>query len=171
MERRTGCVASRRVLVVVGSRHEVNVAQVDRLQHILGPRFAFVQPQRDSLGLTPTVDTAVLLPSAGGRTGGDGPGADSVADALARQAVELIDRQGFDGLIVTGGETAAAVVRQARAERVDLLDEIEPGVALGRMQIPRPVALVTKAGGFGDRETLVRLRRHFTEGTRRCASR
>jgi uncharacterized protein YgbK (DUF1537 family) len=60
---------------------------------------------------------------------------------------------------VTGGETAIAVLAALRARGLSLAGEVAPGVALGTI-VGRPfdgLAVVTKAGGFGDPDTLVRV--------------
>ena len=69
------------------------------------------------------------------------------------------------GLVVTGGETAAALFRAWGISGLRLIDEIEPGV-------PRSVAegacaglpVVTKAGSFGDAATLDRARMRLRAG-------
>jgi uncharacterized protein YgbK (DUF1537 family) len=56
-------------------------------------------------------------------------------------------------LAVTGGETAQAILVALAVDGVDVLGELEPGIALiatpGRPTVP----MATKAGGFGDEET------------------
>ena len=62
----------------------------------------------------------------------------------------------MSGLIVTGGETAAALLRQCYVARVRLVDEIEAGTALGVMVGEMNVPLITKPGAFGDSRSLIR---------------
>jgi D-threonate/D-erythronate kinase len=62
----------------------------------------------------------------------------------------------MSGLIATGGETAAALLRQCYVGQIRLVDEIEAGVALGLMARDRGVPIITKPGGFGDPGSLVR---------------
>ncbi|MFE3297469.1 four-carbon acid sugar kinase family protein, partial [Streptomyces sp. NPDC059201] len=79
---------------------------------------------------------------------------------LAASVADLAARAPFDGLVVTGGETAEAVLRALGAHGIDLHDEPEPGIARGILAgpagVPR-VPVVIKAGGFGDDRTLLRL--------------
>ncbi|MEU3605787.1 four-carbon acid sugar kinase family protein [Streptomyces sp. NPDC035033] len=79
---------------------------------------------------------------------------------LAASVAALADRDPFDGLVLTGGETAEAVLRALGAHGIDLHDEPEPGIARGTLagpeDLPR-VPVVIKAGGFGDERTLLRL--------------
>jgi len=60
------------------------------------------------------------------------------------------------GLIATGGETARAMLSAAGIGSLDLLAEIEAGVAVARpcgQHAARP-AIVTKAGAFGSEHAL-----------------
>jgi uncharacterized protein YgbK (DUF1537 family) len=88
--------------------------------------------------------------------------ADGRPDALGRlveQAVTALERERWDGVIVTGGETAAALWGALGAERIDLVGAPAPGLALGHLRVPgrEPIALLTKAGGFGAPDLLVSL--------------
>jgi uncharacterized protein YgbK (DUF1537 family) len=82
--------------------------------------------------------------------------AERVADALAEVVSGLSDEGLFDALVLTGGDTAVGVARRLGASGVRLQDEIEPGVPVGTMIGPRPYRVVTKAGGFGAPDTLVK---------------
>jgi uncharacterized protein YgbK (DUF1537 family) len=57
------------------------------------------------------------------------------------------------GLVLTGGETARGVCDRVGVIAIELVAEIEPGVPLGRAG---ELAIVTKAGAFGDPATLSR---------------
>ncbi|WP_342165914.1 four-carbon acid sugar kinase family protein [Methylobacterium sp. SD21] len=89
--------------------------------------------------------------------------AHALADALASVAGQI------GALAATGGETAAALLTRLDIRGIHLADEIEPGVSLGltlgRLSIP----IATKAGAFGDADSLVRirdrLRKARTEGS------
>lgn len=77
-----------------------------------------------------------------------------LAAALARLVGPHFARIG--ALIATGGETARAMLVEAGIDSVELLAELQPGVAAGmpsRDHAHRPY-IVTKAGGFGSDETL-----------------
>jgi len=60
-------------------------------------------------------------------------------------------------LAATGGETAAAILSRFGVHGICLVDEIEPGVALGLTLGRLSVPIATKAGAFGDRHSLVRI--------------
>ena len=85
---------------------------------------------------------------------------DAVA-RLAAQAVAAIERERWDLVVVTGGETAVALWSALGAERLDLIGAPAPGLALGQLRAPGrdPLAVLTKAGGFGPPDLLVTLQR------------
>ncbi|MFF0436408.1 four-carbon acid sugar kinase family protein [Streptomyces sp. NPDC004327] len=88
---------------------------------------------------------------------------------LTEEARERVRDGHADGLVLTGGETAAAVLGALGATGIELYDEPEPGIARGTLHgpgVPRLPVLV-KAGGFGDDGTLVRLRALLTRGEAR----
>ncbi len=59
--------------------------------------------------------------------------------------------------MLTGGATALAVALALRAGSLRLLDETGPGVALGELRTTdRAVPTITKSGGFGRPEELLR---------------
>jgi uncharacterized protein YgbK (DUF1537 family) len=86
------------------------------------------------------------------------------ADAIARlieQATAALHREPWDLLVVTGGETAVALWTALGAERLDLLGVPAPGLALGQLRVPgrEPLAVLTKAGGFGPPDLLASLQK------------
>lgn len=77
---------------------------------------------------------------------------------IAVAAEPMIRRAGI--LVLTGGDTARTVLDRLGVERLQVLGELEPGICLSGGGVDSP-AIVTKAGGFGDRHSLVRVLRHF----------
>ncbi len=71
---------------------------------------------------------------------------------LAGLLAPLLNRVG--ALVVTGGETCRVLLEWIGAQKLQLLDELEPGVSLAFVSAPRPLLVVVKAGGFGDPDTL-----------------
>jgi uncharacterized protein YgbK (DUF1537 family) len=72
-------------------------------------------------------------------------------------------------LFLSGGDTADAVLTAVHAKGLLLRKEILPGVPCGELIGTRMEGLpvVTKAGAFGDRETLVALHECWSKGARR----
>jgi uncharacterized protein YgbK (DUF1537 family) len=82
-----------------------------------------------------------------------------VARRVAAEARDRLDRGAFDGVAVTGGEMALALFRALEATGIELIGSPRPGLALGRLESKRHPALLilTKAGGFGDRDLFASL--------------
>ncbi len=108
--------------------------------------------------------------------------ADSVAlrdEALSKHAAALMSFLGstvraalsdskVGGLVLTGGDTAYAVLSALESEGIAVLGELEPGIPFGEIMGGRRDRgfVVTKAGGFGDARTLISIVDRFG-GTRR----
>jgi len=82
-----------------------------------------------------------------------------VVSRLVEQAVAAIEREPWDLLVVTGGETAVALWSALGIDRVEVTGAPAPGLALGSVRLPgrEPLAVLTKAGGFGPPDLLVTL--------------
>jgi uncharacterized protein YgbK (DUF1537 family) len=79
--------------------------------------------------------------------------AERVARSMAGSVADVLDEVGT--LVATGGETARAVLTEAGVTRLVVTGELEPGVV--RSHVPGlDLDVVTKAGGFGDPDTLLR---------------
>jgi uncharacterized protein YgbK (DUF1537 family) len=122
------------LLVVAGSAHPVTREQVARLGTRGGRALAAAPPGDRS-------DRAALVRD------------------LAEAARREVERARPRTLLLTGGETAYSVCRALGADGVALGGEAEPGLAVGVL-LGGPwdgLTVVTKAGGFGDADTLVRI--------------
>jgi D-threonate/D-erythronate kinase len=97
-------------------------------------------------------DTAVFAGGSAPTLGGLSP---RIAAGLAGVARRALCDANAGGLVLTGGLTARAVCDALAIARIDLVGEIEPGVALGRA-VDSGLDVVAKAGTFGDRLSLVR---------------
>jgi hypothetical protein len=90
----------------------------------------------------------------------DGPDvADGALDSryaswFAASLAVALDQMG--ALVVTGGETATTLLARCEVHGIRLLDEIEPGIALGMTRGRIEVPVVTKPGAFGDDGSLCR---------------
>jgi uncharacterized protein YgbK (DUF1537 family) len=85
-------------------------------------------------------------------------------DAIARlaaQAAAAIEKERWDLVAVTGGETAMALWNALGADRLDLVGVPAPGLALGHLRVRgrEPLAVLTKAGGFGPPDLFVSLQK------------
>lgn len=71
--------------------------------------------------------------------------AEMILASLARRLVN----QGFRRMIVAGGETAGAIVRELKIQAIRIGPEISPGVPWTQTLEPQPIALALKSGNFG----------------------
>ncbi len=159
---------ARSPLVLVGSLHSASDAQIGALTAGVGASAVEIDPARVTSGAYGAEIERICTACAGvARKGGQvvvrsAPttirnAQEAIASALGEVARRLVTQGVADGLIATGGDTARAAARALGAEGLRLLSEPEPGVALGMLNGPHPVPIITKAGGFGDAGTLVRL--------------
>ncbi len=148
------------VLVVVGSLSGVAREQLGRLVEERGCAGVPV-----TVGEPGTVEEAVrkvraaLSEAACAALCSDGErgSSEGVIEALAEVAARLSDEGLFEALVLTGGDTAVGVARRLGATGIRLEGEVEAGVPVGTLVGLRPYRVVTKAGGFGEPGTLVRV--------------
>jgi uncharacterized protein YgbK (DUF1537 family) len=62
------------------------------------------------------------------------------------------------GVVATGGDTAAALLKHWGIGGLRLIGEVEAGVPIGFAVGPRPLVVALKAGGFGSEGTLAAAR-------------
>ncbi|MEH7387516.1 four-carbon acid sugar kinase family protein [Bacillus sp. JJ1521] len=79
-----------------------------------------------------------------------------IATSLGIVANDICNlNQSINGLILTGGDTAKAVCSILGIKEMELVSEIEPGLPFGRLiGYEKDLWAVTKAGGFGNNESL-----------------
>jgi len=144
-----------RVLVVVGSYSGPARSQIDELvrrgaEHVeLRHRDDGQQAATDQIASAP--GDVVVTPDLGIPV--DKDNALDVAAVLAATVARSAHR--FGALVLTGGETARAVLDALHIDTVRVHGTVEPGVVISSHPDHRPV-LVTKAGAFGDAGTLAR---------------
>ena len=74
---------------------------------------------------------------------------------LGRIAAKVVETCELGGIILTGGDTAKSVCTQLGVTAIELIKEIEPGVPLGLLRELKDLPIITKAGAFGDPNTLL----------------
>lgn len=166
--------AGRPVLVVVGSVSGVSRGQLGTLATTPGIACLDFSPEElraaegstawasaaDRLGaaLSDQAAMAVAVATRADANADPAEGGAMLAVALARLlAPRLADAVG--GLVATGGETARALLAAAGVPALRLAGEVEPGVPLGTALGSGPargLPVITKAGAFGNKATLVR---------------
>jgi uncharacterized protein YgbK (DUF1537 family) len=144
-------------LVVIGSYSQIGRGQLEHLiangvRHVELPPLAEDDDERDpsaALQQALAVGAAVLTPSLADPL--DKSQAARVCAALATAAAAAADSA--SALVVSGGETAAAVLEAIGAPHFWLRAELLPGVVLADLP-GHPIPFVLKSGSFGDAQTL-----------------
>ena len=163
------------VLTVVGSASPVSRAQFEALAAApwigaleappetlrRGARSAEAEFGRALDAALAKGDAAVAIAPEPGVGPEQGP---RLAAALAGLVAPRMGKLG--ALVVTGGETARAVLTGSDISALRLRGEIEAGVPLGTGIGACEIPIVTKAGGFGTPETLLRCRAALRAGMR-----
>ena len=90
----------------------------------------------------------------------------ALVDHLARMLKSCQSLVG--GVVATGGDTAAALLKQWGIGGLRLIGEVETGVPIGLAIGPRPLIVALKAGGFGHDATLA-LARTAVRSFLRCS--
>ncbi len=158
-----------RLLFVCGSGSEVLTEQVEALVAQAGVPRRLLEPRQPGTGPGEPADGGMSL--AGGAAilqlaafAGEGPQAcgrpaSEACRGLALAAAEAIRQHRPEVLFLCGGDTAAGVLDALGATGVWLQSEILPGLVKGRIRGGDcdGLLVITKAGAFGERDTLVQL--------------
>jgi 4-hydroxythreonine-4-phosphate dehydrogenase len=153
------------IVAVVGSFSPVTTQQVDELasqSDVHVARLDAATWMEAPATVAQTVATAQACAEHGDpvvlAVSGSAPDASSrtLVRRMAEAAEPLLQRAST--LVLTGGDTARSVLDSLGVERLQVLGELEPGICLSR---DGARFIVTKAGGFGDSQSLVRVLRHL----------
>ena len=155
---------TRPLLYIVGSRTPQSSAQLERIVDC-GAKLIVIESHEGRIDLDQALTSLarldydkfayVLTLRQRDKVAPDAP---LVANALATVAHQLINEMDVGAIVVTGGDTAQALMAELSVHSVDLAGELLPGIALGIVpHRKRSFKLVTKAGGFGDPELFVTL--------------
>lgn len=145
-------------MIAVGSRDPITLRQVELLRaggaaltYVASPNGA--APAAESMKQMPSGALLVQL-VAGER---EAPRA-AVSERFAQTVAGMVRRTSADVLIAMGGETAQGVLDVLGVATLDLKGEAAPGVPMARAEFPGgALTVLTKSGGFGDADLLVRL--------------
>ncbi|HWQ38456.1 MAG TPA: four-carbon acid sugar kinase family protein [Burkholderiales bacterium] len=142
------------VVFVVGSRAVQSHEQVERLRALAGTVVIEAPngmvPEQVQTGAA--LQIVILAVPGAARARAD---ADKVADDLAAGALRIVRSTRSQGLVATGGDTAIALLLRSGCIALEVLGDLMPGLPYARLNLDgKPLWLVTKAGGFGGRDTL-----------------
>ena len=89
---------------------------------------------------------------------------EAIASGLAKAAKAFLEQvQDIGGLVLTGGDTAKAICGELGVNEMELHSEVEPGLPFGRIRSgEKDFWAITKAGGFGNEDSLVKAVEYMT---------
>jgi uncharacterized protein YgbK (DUF1537 family) len=140
------------IVFAVGSRAAQSAEQVEALAADPDTRVMRAPNGHLSNHEIPAAQNLVLkaTPDDNGREGD----AEQVAADMARHAIDVARRTHAEALVATGGDTAIAILAASGNPALQVLGDLMPGIPYARIRLGgSPLWLVTKAGGFGGRET------------------
>lgn len=150
------------VLYAIGSRSSRAAEQLQQLRQYV-PGLAVIkactEPSATPCNSSPVLEAYVVVPGESEECT-----ANQVAESMASKVADLTSAWRDDDpclLFLTGGDIAMAVLTQLGVSYISVETEWSPGVALGSMDGDRRKRVMTKAGGFGDPQLLVRLYHQF----------
>lgn len=143
-----------RLLVIVGSRAQQSAEQVRRLMQAGGAERFDAPNGAIAVDAVAKAQAQVLVVQASAAPGVGESDAVAVARRLAEGAAALLAKGGIGALVVTGGDTAIAILQRLGRSTVRVIGTLLPGIPYSRIQGPAGELLfVTKAGGFGAPDT------------------
>jgi len=174
----TPAVNQQPVLAVVSSRHEATLRQLKVAEsslklplisvqpdEFISPKGQFIKLNQIAKEIDRFLDCgrSIIITSALSRY----VPALKVASArlLARIAFRTLQRWQLSGLFLSGGDVAREMCRALGATGIGILEELEPGVAVGELigGTRNGLRIVTKAGGFGS-DTVIADAIYYLEG-------
>jgi uncharacterized protein YgbK (DUF1537 family) len=87
--------------------------------------------------------------------------AQRIVAVLSRIVGELDDLLPRTTVMVIGGDTARGILQSMHVDKLYPVGEILPGVVVSKLRLGDQVAaIVTKAGGFGEENIIIRIKRY-----------
>ena len=84
------------------------------------------------------------------------------ARLLGRLLACILKEMYFSTIVIIGGDTLMALIRQMQITAITPVNEILPGVVLSKLSIPDcPFFLVTRPGGYGRQDNLKKITTHL----------
>jgi D-threonate/D-erythronate kinase len=140
------------IVFAVGSRAARSAEQVDALAAEPETRVLRAPNGRLQFAEIPSARNLVLKAT----MDDDGHEGDArrVAADMAKHAIEIARSARAQALVATGGDTAIAILAASDNPALQVLGDLMPGIPYARIRLEgASLWLVTKAGGFGGRDT------------------
>jgi D-threonate/D-erythronate kinase len=148
---------ARPLLIVIGSRDPITLAQVEHARsNAVVKYFATADGDIDRQTCLPSDECSAVIVQAT-ITGG----ATERTPAMVRfgaSVADLIQHGNFGAVLFSGGETAQTVLREMGVLALDVVGEILTGIPVAVANVgDRKISILTKSGGFGTPEDILRL--------------
>lgn len=106
----------------------------------------------EEMSLKPRIETAVMK--------------EKILEVLGRLAYKIVKSSKVAGLVLTGGETAVSACKKLNSWGIVLGDEVLPGIPVGELVGGEfeGLNIITKAGSFGEEDTLVKAIKYLGSG-------
>ena len=89
---------------------------------------------------------------------------DSIAGQISMAVEKLMTKADVSVLVIFGGDTAAAIMNRLGVSGIIPVTELFPGIVLSRFTVcSKQICMVTKAGGFGSSDTIVKIVEHMND--------
>ncbi|HWH46181.1 MAG TPA: four-carbon acid sugar kinase family protein [Burkholderiales bacterium] len=148
------------IVFAVGSRAVQSAEQIESLMQEPGTAMLRAPNGRLSGDEIPAAQNLVLKATTG--NAGEEGDASQVAADMAKLAIDAVRRTHAQALVATGGDTAVAVLMASGNPALQVLGDLMPGIPYARIRADgAPLWLVTKAGGFGGRDTFRQIARRL----------
>jgi uncharacterized protein YgbK (DUF1537 family) len=155
------------IVFVVGSRAVQSHEQVERLKSLVGTE---VLEAPNGVPAAAPIEGALQIVIVSVPDPTEEADSAAVAAALARAALGTVRRSHSQALVATGGDTAIAVLEASGCAALEVLGDLMPGLPYARLSVDeKPLWLVTKAGGFGGRDTLYEIALRLRGGSNPAA--
>ena len=156
-------VSAASLLFVVGSRSERSELQV---QGLVDRRVGSVAHGTNGEFGALHLDSENVFVLVAGENSTEVVPSSVVASRLASTAADVVRSRNFEAVVVTGGDTALALLREMKVSVVEVLRNFVPGIPISRISFAgKQILLLTKAGGFGDPDLFVRIATELLRGT------
>lgn len=150
-----------RAFLVIGSTDPITLTQLARLRQGQ-PDIDYIAAPNGHAEAAPRSAPLTVVQATPGASSSDGK---TVAAALAATVSRLAPPPG-SLLVLSGGATAQVILRHLGVRALSVIGEVLPGLPLASAN---GLTFVTKSGGFGDEDTLLRLLAPFHARKERIA--
>lgn len=189
----TGGAVNGHILMAVGTRHPVTVAQISELRGNKELTFCLIQVTRpgdgvettctehpspraqatctsdfNTKGIVVTTDLIYRGEAFEGRAEVYGDISNKeIVSALSGMVEEITSKVPVGAIIMSGGDVSGGVLKQIGVQCIELEEELYSGIVTGnaKMKNGDPLLVITKSGGFGDKTALSSLYEYARGGS------